>query len=309
MKKRHLRSELLFSLGFIFMLIVTVAAFLYGVQVGYDRTESKYEAMKQLNSEADTGPSIAYQQQDLVSYYHTVFLPFREFQNEWLTTMDKLRGESSADPVSALKAAGKLAKQQQQTLAEATLPPNTPLLEQSRVSWLESLRLFGQVADLAAKQAGDAERGAALTAVEKQALYTEAVQQAVQGQQRYYAAMLKWGASVDPDLPDAFEMPSMLPLADWSKQPLIVKNKIMADQLANRGRLTSYYPQDLAAQTDQLIASGEAANIKLTTVSAAVELLVGTGAVRSGDFAASKSAFYVDELLPQLPFFFPSSAG
>jgi hypothetical protein len=38
-----------------------------------------------------------------------------------------------------------------------------------------------------------------------------------------------------------------------------------------------------------------------------VELLIGTDAVRSGDFIRGKTKFYSSETLPQIPFFFEMS--
>ena len=82
MDKHLSRFQMLFSLGFIFMLVLAVAAFFAGVEVGSSRTESRYEAKKLLAAASSSKPS--YSQQDLVSFYHTVFSPYREFQNEWL---------------------------------------------------------------------------------------------------------------------------------------------------------------------------------------------------------------------------------
>ena len=82
MEKRLTATAMLFSVGFVFMLVCTVGAFFYGIQIGSAKTEAKYTAE---NAGADAAAALAspYQQQDLVSFYHTVFLPYREFQNEW----------------------------------------------------------------------------------------------------------------------------------------------------------------------------------------------------------------------------------
>ena len=45
MEKRITRTEMLFSLGFLFMLIFAVGAFFYGVKIGSDKTEAKLVAI------------------------------------------------------------------------------------------------------------------------------------------------------------------------------------------------------------------------------------------------------------------------
>jgi len=64
-------------------------------------------------------------------------------------------------------------------------------------------------------------------------------------------------------------------------------------------------PQDLTARIDAFIASGQAGKMKLKTVGAVAELLTRTEAVRDADFLQLKNRFYADQLLPQLPFFYP----
>jgi len=84
MEKRLTRTEMLFSLGFLFMLVFAVGAFFYGVKMGSDKTEAKFiEQTKHLSS-GNVKSATAYQQQDLVSFYHTVFLPYREFECDLL---------------------------------------------------------------------------------------------------------------------------------------------------------------------------------------------------------------------------------
>lgn len=114
MEKRLTRTEMIFSLGFLFMLILAVAAFFYGVKVGSEKTDANYIQMKHLNSEG--GPKVtAYQQQDLVTYYHTVFLPLREFQTEWFSAIEKLESGRSTDAAASFK---ELAKQAKKTIPD-----------------------------------------------------------------------------------------------------------------------------------------------------------------------------------------------
>ncbi|MFS0722685.1 hypothetical protein [Paenibacillus sp. 1P07SE] len=302
MEKRLSRTEMLFSLGFLFMLVVAVAAFFYGVKVGAEKTETKYQPMKLLQSE---GGGAAYQQQDLVSFYHTVFLPHREFQNEWHSALSRIRSQQATQPKAAFKDLEKLAAQKYSQAAEAALPATSPLLAQGQVNLLKSLRLFEQTAARMAASADSKQAQLLLKELAEDAFYQQAVQHAGIGQQEYYAAMLKWSASVNTEIPGDYEMPQIMEISVWKQLPLTIKNKLMADQLVARSILPAYYPQDLSTRVDEFIATGEAARMKIRTVTAVVDLLLGTKAVRTGDFAASKATLYSEELLPQLPFFFP----
>jgi hypothetical protein len=303
MEKRVSRTEMLFSLGFLFMLICAVGAFFYGVKVGSDRTEAKYVPSKHLNANAAVKEN-AYQQQDLVSFYHTVFLPYREFQNEWQKSVDKLTSGQATDPASTFKELASLAENKYKEVSKAdAVSQVSPLLVEAQNSLLKSLKLFS---DAAGRQAGNANAVKAsvmVTQMEKDAYYQQAVSYSLQAQKAYYTSMVKWSASVDPDLPGDYEAPKLLNLSDWKKLPLIVKNKLMADQLASRSLLADYYPQDLSSKVDLFINSGQPSVMKVKTVSAVVDLLIGTEAVRAGDFTANKTRLYTKELLPQLPFF------
>ncbi|MBJ6363489.1 hypothetical protein ACFOQM_19895 [Paenibacillus sp. GCM10012307] len=303
MEKRLTRTEMMFSLGFLLMLIVAVAAFFFGVKIGSDKIEAQYLPMKHLNAEG--GPKVtAYQQQDLVSYYHTVFLPLREFQTEWFSAIEKLENGRSTDASASFKELAKQAKKQYQTITTATIPAVSPLLADSQVNVLKSLKLFEQAANRLAGASKDQSISAVLDILHTDAYYAQAVEYTLQSQQQYYGAMLKWGATVNVKVPSDYETPSVLELSNWNKLPFLVKNKVMADQLSSRNTLEAFYPHDLSVRVDEFIESGQPAKMRIKTVSAVVDLLLGTKAVRKGDFTATKLTRYDKELLPQLPFFY-----
>jgi len=303
MDKRLTRTEMLFSLGFLFMLICAVGAFFYGVKIGTDRTEERFAPSEPAAVKSGVR-DIAYQQQDLVSFYHTVFLPFREFVTEWQAAVGKIGSGQTTDPSSAFRELSSLAQDSYAEVMKAeAAPANSPLLGSAQNNLLKSLKLFGQAADRQVNGANALKPALLLNQLAKDAYYKEAVSLSVQAQQMYYASMLKWSASVDPDLPGDFDSSEGLDLATWKKLSLVIKLKVMADILEERRLLTGYYPQDLAARLDQFIASGQPAKLGVKTVQAAVDLLLGTDAVRPGDFSANRTRFYADELLPQLPFF------
>ncbi|SEN23647.1 hypothetical protein [Paenibacillus sp. OV219] len=304
MEKRLTRTEMFFSLGFLFMLIVAVGAFFYGVQVGSDKTEAKFvESAKSLSSKSTKIGS--YQQQDLVSFYHTVFLPYREFQSEWFDTMHKLSTSQISDISSALKELASIADQRYKEAEQASVPNSASLLQSAQLDLLKSLKMFSENAQRAASSSKDMEAGALLKTLKKDPYYIDGVKFALSGQQNYYSAMQKWGASVDPNIPSSFSATSSISLKGWSALQLTIKNKLMADELNSRKLLAPYYPQDLTARVDQFIGSGQAATMNKRTVASVVDLLIRTDAVRQGDFAESKAELYAKQLVPQLPFFFP----
>src|ERR1700730_10741982 len=108
MDKRLNRSDLMFSLAFLLMRVIAIGAFFYGVKVGTARVEAQY-ASEHKPATAAPPPPYAYQQQDLVSFYHTVFLSYREFQNDWFAAQDKWLSDSTADRSASLKELSKVA--------------------------------------------------------------------------------------------------------------------------------------------------------------------------------------------------------
>ncbi|WP_169081849.1 hypothetical protein [Paenibacillus sp. PL91] len=305
MEKRLTTTAMLFSVGFVFMLVCTVGAFFYGIKIGTEKTEAKY-VTEDVGSKKSTASVTPYQQQDLVSFYHTVFLPYREFQNEWFAAMNKLSQGKTSEATSMFKDLAKLAEEKAKDASSIDMQ-KSPLLGQSQVSYIRSLKLFEEAADKAAISAKTLSFNELKKNVEQEKTYLSASQFALSAQQAYYSAMLKWSATVDLDIPGDFKSPALLELKQWKALPITIKNKLIADQLMSRKKLTSYYPQDLTSRVDDFVLSGQAAKMKIHTLSAVVDLLINTEAVRSGDFTESKSRLYQQALLPQLPFFYPET--
>lgn len=302
MEKRLSRTQLLFSLGFLFMLVFAVGAFFYGMKTGTEKTEQR---LKPAVSHADELPEdvAAYQQQDLVSFYHTVFSPYREFQALWLQTGDKLKLNTASDPAAALKELASAASKQYKAVDSVTVSKVSPLLQDAQVYVLKALKLFGDAAAAHTSKAGKLTSAELLTLIQGDAHYTQAVDYALQAQQAYYASILKWAATIDMDIPGNYEAPAALTLEAWAELPLIMKHKIMADQLLARKLLAKYYPQDLASKVDDFYVAGNAEKLNAGTVQEAIDLLVSTDAVRAGDYSAH--SVNSNELLPQLPFYLP----
>ncbi|WP_274651679.1 hypothetical protein [Paenibacillus humicola] len=303
MDKRLTRTEMFASLGFLFTLVLAVGSFFYGMKIGSDKTEAKFiEQTKHLSS-GSSAIVPAYQQQDLVSFYHTVFLPYREFQSEWTSTLRKLVSKQLAAPSSALKELAGTAVQKYGEASNAAVPKTSPLLEQAQLQLMKALKLMGDAAQRSAGSADGQSGPDVAKQLEKDAFYHEGVKQANAGQLSYYGAMLKWASSVDSDIPPDYNSTELIEVSQWKKLPLAVKNVIMAAQLNARAVLAPFYPQDLTARVDAFIDSGQDGRMKIQTVQAIADLLIGTDAVRAGDFRSSQAALYGKEVLPMLPFF------
>lgn len=302
MEKRPSRIEFLFSLGFIFMLICAVGAFFYGVKVGTDRTEAKYAVKNSVA--AAPHKDATYSQQDLVTFYHTVLLPFRDFQKQWFDTLDTFGTDASTDQAAALKALRKTAQKQYGIANQQSMTNAAPLLQEAQTNYLKSLKLFDDGIGNLVNKANTLPSTVLIDELEKDNYIKNAVSFALQGQQQYYDTIIKWGSTMQSDIPAQLEAKSNVSFAEWKNYPLTVKNRIISDMLLAGQSFKPFYPHDLTAKTDQMIASGGADKLKLQTIDDVVNLLLSTDAVRSDDFLKQKNKQYDGELLPQLPFFF-----
>jgi hypothetical protein len=304
MEKRLNRSDLMFSLAFLLMLVIAVGAFFYGVKVGSARVEAQY-ASADVPASPATAPAHAYQQQDLVSFYHTVYLPYREFQNIWFAAQSKWLADSTTDRSASMKELAKSAQKKYDAIKGIYVPQTSSKLIEAQTSYLKSLKLFNESFTLLATTANEGSAEMVLAKVVINSYFKEGRTQSLSAQDDYYDSMLKWAESVNSDMPGSFVTPEILSTAKWKALPLLVKIKVSSDYLLKQKLLTEYLPQDLTARIDQFITSGQADKRKVKSFSAIAELLTSTEAVRSGDFIEMKSRFYENEQLPQLPFFFP----
>jgi hypothetical protein len=304
MEKRLNRSDIMFSLAFLLMLIIAVGAFFYGVKVGSARVEAQY-ATEDVPAPTTSVAANAYQQQDLVSFYHTVFLPYREFQNSWFAAQNKWLADSTTDRSASMKELAKSAQQKYNAIKGVYVPQISTKLKDAQTSYLKSLKLFSDSFTLLAASANEGTAEMVLAKVFVHSYFKEGRNQSLTAQDNYYNSMLKWAESVNSDIPGSFETPEILSIAKWKTLPLLVKVNVASDYLLKQKLLTEYLPQDLTARIDQFITSGQADKRKVKSFSAIAELLTSTEAVRNGDFIEMKSRFYENEQLPQLPFFFP----
>lgn len=300
MEKRLTTSAMLFSVGFIFMLVCAVGAFFYGMHIGSSMVEAKYASE---NEKSSTDPSL-YRQQDLVSFYHTVFSPYREFQDEWLDAMNKLAQSQAIDESALFKGLSKLAGSKAKEAGSFDMQ-KTPLLGKAQNSYIRSLKLFKDASDKAASLGKSTKASNLKDQIEKEKIYVKAVQEAYTAQQAYFEAMEKWASSIDPNITKNYKAAKPLKLSDWGALPIAIKNRLNAEQLREQKLLLPFYPQDLSSRIDDFIKSGQADKMMLETYEQIVQILIDTEAVRAGDFIRNKNKYYHKELMPQVPYFFP----
>lgn len=305
MDKRLNRSDYIFSLVFVFLLVCVAGAFFFGMKIGESRTETKYAAILAKQEEASKRPG-AYDQRLLVSFYHTIFAPYREFTNRWFDKLKEMELQpASVDAAAVMKELAKAADEKYAELSKAAAPETSPLLVESHQNLLKGLRLFADAAKKMQSKANAMHPGALLAEIDKDAYFQEAKKFALQGQQQYYHSIVKWNETVDGQVKGANLLgQSGYTLKDWSGMSLNVKNAAVAAVLLNDKRFMPLYPQDMTVRIDELIANGQAKKLNLNDIQSIVGLLGDTNAARKGDFVQRKDKWYAGETMPQLPFFY-----
>ncbi|OPA81408.1 hypothetical protein BVG16_03610 [Paenibacillus selenitireducens] len=303
MEKRPFKIYLFFSLGFIFMLICAVGAFFYGYKVGTDRAESKSEAkLVAARQENRVG---TYPQQDLVSFYHTVLLPYRDFQIAWFASMDKLSsGDATNDNAAIVKSLSKLAQQQYDQANSVSVPGSSPLLQEAQTNYLKGLKLFSTGTSNFISKANTLPSTLIPEQLNKDEYIQNAVKLTLLAQDQLYDAVLNWSNSVQPNIPKQVNYQPNLTITEWKTFPLAVKNAIITSILYEKRMYQPYYPQDTVAKVDQMINNGQASQLNMKSISQLVALLHSTDAIKTNEFIRNKNRMYSKETLPQLPFFY-----
>lgn len=300
MTSRSARSQMQYTLGFLFLLICTFAAFFTGVKVGADKMEAKYQYLTPTGAAEEYSDS--YRQQDLVTFYHNVFLPYREFKREWDAGLDRLsRGENADENGALLKNLSLLADKQYQKITQNSIFAASPLLQESQLNILKSMTLFIQATgDIGSHASGED----AVKEVKENQYVDGAVRYGLLAQKNYYDAMMKWGYRNSDTIPEATAVTKTISFVAWKKMPLMQKNASIAELMLKRELFVGYDPQDVTAKVDNLIYSGNASQLGLSDVQASLTLLTSTEAVKEQDFLKWREQYYPKEMLPQLPFFY-----
>ncbi|WP_409346570.1 hypothetical protein [Paenibacillus sp. MBLB4367] len=304
MERKLTRFDYIFVFIVIFLLLCAFGSFFLGFGMGKGRAEAKYEAILAKQEEEAKGFT-AYHQTYLVSFYHTVFLPYKDFQNKWFMRWNEIESQGgSVDPASIIKELGKLADEKYESMVTNTMPESSPLLKEAHEQYLKSLKLFAHAAKSFQSKANSVKGSVLAGEMEKDAAFADAKLFALQGQKLYYDAIVKWNESAGGEL-KAAELLKNAPLTidEWNQLNLNLKNSYISSLLVTGKTFKPFNPQDLVYHVDQMIKSGQAKKMNAGSVQQTVDILVGTGAVRQGDFLGGKAKWYANETLPQLPFF------
>jgi len=305
LNKKLSKADYLMTLLFLFIIIGALGAFFYGVKVGKDKTTIKYElliAEKQEMAKELT----AYHQQYLVSFYHTIYLPYREFQKKWFEHLEAIELENkSVDPQSVFKELSKLADEKFKTIETMSMPSTSPLLQEAHSNYLKSLKLFSNTADEFRSKTNSQQGTRIIAMVNNDVFFQEAKNFALLAQSNYYSSILKWNESINISLV-GIELADKddVNLNEWAQMNLNIKNLFVSRNLSEADYYAAFYPQDLTIRIDEMVASGQAKKMGFTTVKPMIEMLVDTNAVRIGDYLKRRQVFYKNETLPQLPFFY-----
>ncbi|MBP1155225.1 MULTISPECIES: hypothetical protein [unclassified Paenibacillus] len=300
MDKRLTRTDYLFAITFIFMLVVALGAFFLGLKMGQERSAVKYEEMLAKQTEAEKGFA-AYHQQYLVSFYHTIYQPYREFHKKWFDKMEELQTNSSADASLIMKDLAKLGQETYNGLGSRSMPDSSPLLKEAHMNYMRSLKLFSEASGTYQTKANGITGSELFAQLESDAYLEEAKNYALRAEKEYYESIVKWNQTVNEQF-KPIDVTKPIALESWSALGLNMKNEYIAQMMMTSKWFKAFTPQDLTVRIDEMIASGQAKNLNLLEINGIVDVLIATNAVRPGDFLRGKNK-YTGETLPQLPFF------
>ncbi len=304
MNKRLSKSDYLLTFLILFLIIAALSSFFYGVKIGKDKTSAHYELLIAEKQEIST-ELIAYHQQYLVSFYHTIYLPYRDFQKKWFDRMDavELQG-NSIDVEDVMKELSKLADEKFRAIEDMSMPVTSPMLQQAHSNYLKSLKLFAEATTRFRPQVGSKSSQAILEAIRKDAYFIEAQRFGLVAQSEFYSSITRWNETLAPNLYGIeLAVKSDLTFNEWSEMNLNLKNEFVSRILMEDSFYESFYPQDLTIRLDEMIVDGFASRNSISTLRPLINMIVDTNAVRDGDFLRRKEKFYKSEPLPQLPFF------
>lgn len=301
MSRNVTKTDMLLIMGFIFTLAVGVGAFFFGLHTGKSQADAAYQAIIAELTDQRNQNNVSYHEQQLVSFYHTVLIPFREFQETWFEHMRSIESGGSAEEDDLLKELARLAREQAEKIKPTTIPDVSPLLQDAQTNYLKSLTLFAEAAERLRGRHGNQ----LAEAMKNDPYVVEASAFALRAQSEYYEAIWRWSVAEDPDAADeGLAAAESLPFDQWRTLSLNAKNMFIARTLEDQGIFGLYDPQDVTARIDELDQSGQLEKLQLTDTAQAAAALTSTGAVRSGDYKSLKEKLYRNEPVPMLPSFF-----
>ncbi len=305
MEKKLTKYDYIISLLLVLMLIGSAGAFFYGWKLGNEKAAFTYERLIEKQKDERTQDTVAYHQQHLVTFYYTVYQPYREFMRKWFDHVAILESNTATiNSSSLLSELEKVANEKYAAVTQAQIPAASPLLKEAQTNYSRSLKLFADASRQWQSKANGYTGRDLAKQLQADAFFQEAKNFSLTAQHQYFASIVEWNKAVEPNLKGlTMAAKPNITLREWEMLGLNVKNQYIAGLLATQKQFGPYYPMDAAIRIDDFIASGQARKLGIDDVAKALDMLLSTGAVRTGDFVNNQSRFYQNENLPQLPFY------
>lgn len=297
-----LSSEIGYALVFILIVIVGVSSFLFGIKIGKEETEATYE---QIITEmtATPDPGGIYTQQDISSFYNSVYVPYLEIQKEWLAARNALALGKLSEAKRLFDELSTHTNENYAVAKQVSMSESAPLLQDAQIGLLKGMKLIGETSHRATLWFAEGTSKTITYTINQDQYYLEAVKQITNAKYNYHFAILKWASKEDSHINGKDTKAATISIAQWSPLPVVIKNKIMSQQMRDRKLIANYEAQDLTAAADRIIASGISKKMGAKTVNEVIDLLLSTEAVRKGDFLKEAEELYKNQTLPKIPLF------
>ncbi|TCZ81245.1 hypothetical protein E0485_02935 [Paenibacillus albiflavus] len=303
MEKRLTRTDYLFAILTIFMLVCVLGAFFIGYNIGSSRADDRYQSViESYNTKMSTPET--YSSQALVSFYHNMYLPYNKFQKAWFETINDIKADPESKKTSAkIRSLASYAEKTLDNLQAKvnSISPSNPLLQSANTEYIASLQSFITGLENLDKHAKSVTSNQLISLIDTSTQIQEAKQHAVKAQSDYYNSMVKWGQFTDATV-KSIGADQPLSIDEWTKLSLLSKNEYIAARHYADVKFTAYMPQDLTYRIDEFIQSGQNDKLNLKQVTDIIALITSMDAVKPADFIENKTK-YTNQLLPDIPFF------
>jgi hypothetical protein len=288
MNHRMNRTDYIVVYFLIILMAASVGSFFFGLTMGQNQTAAKYEALaeetkpKKINSQA-------YTEQELASFYHTVYQPYDHFLQTLWADLDSSEGPPS------LKSWEKQAEETLKQISAFSVSDKSSLLVNAQIGYIRSLKFFLEAMD---------HESTNFKALSQNQFYLDSRKIGLKAQQHFYEAIMVWEQRfVTKKNPPASIEKSPFLLDNWNQLTLHQKNNVIAKELYSMHLDGHYKPQDVTVNLDALIRSGETKALPINDVPRAIKLLIAAQSIRNGDFVKHKEQWYSNESFPMIPFY------
>lgn len=290
----------------IFMILLSLACliggFFLGANIGKGKAEKEFNRyVEDMSVQGLDTDSLNYSHTDFVSFYHQVYIPFKEFRNAYIDFEQQVQ-----DPDQTLKELSKSVDMQKLTinvkkeLESAHIPNTSPLLQQSRKEYILALQAyelgFKNLFSLDNEQAEPVH-----TLIQEWDDFLVGKNHWLKGQSLFYEALVLWESFfVTKENPKLVENASNYTLHEWAQLSFHHRNDLIAKVLADQKIVTTFNPEDVTVYLDAL---SKHSNLnKQQKVVEALQFLIASNSIRQGEFL-EKIKEYDSVDFPMVPLF------